>query len=150
MTSPEPTGTWTIDATEGTPWSSTRNTMYQPGGARLPFAGASTVNAPLPRVKLSDMKRWSWSTLWVSDPIRTRDTEAIRAASGVSTVNGVPYLTTPGAPRSTAAAPCAGRAARRAHTSARPVPAKFAPLPERRTLPSGSSNEVWWYMREIW
>ena len=51
------------------------------------------------------MKRWSWSTLWVSDPIRTRDTEAIRAASGVSIVNGVPYLTTPGAPEIDGRAP---------------------------------------------
>ena len=96
------------------------------------------------------MKRWSWSTLWVSDPIRTRDTEAIRAASGVSIVNGVPYLTTPGALGDRWARPLVQVGRREDLVRALVRPSKFAPLPERRTLPSGSSSEVWWYMRAIW
>ena len=53
------TGIWTIDPTDGTPWSSFRNTMYHPGGAMLASAGALTVSWPVPRVKLRNMNRWS-------------------------------------------------------------------------------------------
>ena len=48
--------------------------MYQPGGAMFAFGGPSTVRLPAPFVKLSHMKRWSWSTLCVSEPMRTSET----------------------------------------------------------------------------
>jgi hypothetical protein len=57
--------------------------MYQPGGATFAFAGPSTVTAPLWAVTPSFRKRWSMSRLCVTEPMRTSDTESIRAASGV-------------------------------------------------------------------
>ena len=41
-------GRRTIAALEGTPLLSTRNSMYGPGGARLPLAGACTFSGLLP------------------------------------------------------------------------------------------------------
>ena len=46
--------------------------------------------AGLVRASPSGMKRWSMSRLWVTEPIRTSDTDRIREASGVSTVNVLP------------------------------------------------------------
>ena len=64
--------------------------MYHPGGAILPLGGAVTVNAPVPAVNDVPTKRWSMLNAWVTEPLRTRTTEEILAASGVCTVNAFP------------------------------------------------------------
>src|SRR3954453_6662461 len=51
-------GKRTMAATDGTPLLSTRKSMYGPGGAMLPFAGAVTVSEPLPATKVRGTKRW--------------------------------------------------------------------------------------------
>ena len=81
---------WTIWPIDGTPWSSIRKTMYQPGGATLALVGPLIVTAPEPTVIDRFMKRWSMSTLCVTEPMRTSETFWIRLASGVSTVNDWP------------------------------------------------------------
>ena len=79
-----PALTCTILLTDGTPFSSIRNAMYQPGGATFALAGPSTCTPPEIAVVLSFRKRWSMSKLCVTEPIRTSETERMRAASGVS------------------------------------------------------------------
>jgi hypothetical protein len=77
--------TRTIWPCDGTPFLSTRNTMYQPGGATFAFDGPLIVRPSVDGELLSGMKRWSMSRLCVTVPMRTSDTEAILDASGVST-----------------------------------------------------------------
>lgn len=45
--------TLTHEATDGVPASSTRNSMYHPGGASVPDAGPFTVSTPLPAENVS-------------------------------------------------------------------------------------------------
>ena len=57
--------------------------MYEPGGATLAFDGPSTLTPAALACTSSGMKRWSMSRLCVTEPMRTSDTDRIRAASGV-------------------------------------------------------------------
>src|SRR5436190_1254297 len=80
-----------IAATEGTPLVSTRNSMYGPGAARFALAGAVTLSAPVPAVKLRGTKFWLILMLCVIAPSRMREAFTIVAAFGVCTANVCPY-----------------------------------------------------------
>src|SRR6267378_4757082 len=90
-------GKRTIAATEGTPFVSTRKSMYGPGGAVFPSTGASTFSEPVACPKDSERKRWVSLNACVTAPRAMRDTEAIRAASGVETEKDPLYWMTDGA-----------------------------------------------------
>ena len=64
--------------------------MYQPGGARLPLAGACTVRPPAAEANVRGTRRAFSSKPWVTAAGATRTAELIRAASGVDTAMAPP------------------------------------------------------------
>ena len=73
-------------AADGTPFESTTNTMYQPGGARLGSDGIVTETPVAVRVIPRSTNRWFGSLSWVVDAGRTNTARAIGAAWVVAKV----------------------------------------------------------------
>ena len=78
-------------ATEGTPAELSTNSMYGPGGAAVPFAGAVTFRLlPLVAENDSSIERWSMFRECVVELGRIRTTFWIEAACGVETLKWLP------------------------------------------------------------
>ena len=91
--------TATIRAIDGTPWVSSTNSMYRPGGARFRLAGAVTSSWVPERVNGSSMKRCSMLKLWVTEPVLIRVTRAMPNGLATPTAKPVPTVSTAGACR---------------------------------------------------
>ena len=80
----------TVCATDGTPASFTRNSMYGPGGAIRPADGGVIVSPPPETWNASVLSRWLMFMACVVDGSRMMVTFRIDAASAVLTANDCP------------------------------------------------------------
>jgi hypothetical protein len=78
---------WIQVATDGTPSWSTRNSMYQPGGARFGLAGTLAWSESLALATISrSTRRWPLSKEWVVTPFLISEAHRIPDACGVGMV----------------------------------------------------------------
>jgi hypothetical protein len=84
--------TVTIFATEGTPEPLIKNSMYGPGGAKAPLAGATALRlVELVAFTVSGKRSWLWLNPWVTEDSRIKVPRLMDPAFGVWIVNDCPY-----------------------------------------------------------
>src|SRR5690348_6895114 len=89
---PDQGPTITIFAIEGTPALLIRNSMYGPGGAKAPRAGAVALRVVAPdALTASGKMSWLWLNPWVTEDSRIKVPRLMDAELGVWIVNEFPY-----------------------------------------------------------